>query len=276
MVVPKRSVRPAPATWDDRVTLRQLGHQAYFEQFGFTVLEGLLSAAQVGEARAEVDRIVARPDEIPNVRVIGTRDPLLPSYDLEDAETGADGRLAIRKLTGLRAMSPALAGYLIEFPALIDVLHLLMGDRVELYRDALMFKSARVGQEKPWHQDAVYWPFRPMTLVSAMVALDRADAGNGCLQVIPGSHKNVYAHQKVAAELQLEIGSLAKKATYVELAPGDCLIFHSLLLHASEHNESSRDRRCSIASYSPGNVTSLDPDLVPPRLISDRKQPEPS
>jgi phytanoyl-CoA hydroxylase len=260
-------VRPAQLTWRDHSEVARSGHRDYFERNGFTVISGLLSPPQVARAADEVDRIVAHAHQMPQVRIIGHRNPRLPSYDLEDAAAGAT---IVRKITGLRALSPLLCGLLVEPPELIDVLHALLGERVELYRDALMLKTARIGQEKPWHQDAVYWPFRPMRLISAMIALDNADAFNGCLQVIPGSHREIRAHEKVNAELQLTPGPEAEDACYVPLAAGDCLVFHSLLLHASGCNASDRPRRASICSYSPGKLMSLDPGQDSPLCLSER------
>ncbi|HEV3380949.1 MAG TPA: phytanoyl-CoA dioxygenase family protein [Trebonia sp.] len=263
-------VFPAPGVWADQETVDQAGHAAYFAQNGFTVIPGLLSAGEVAECAAELDRIIENADALPNVRVIGKRNPLAPSIDLEDVQPGA-GRPAIRKITGFGSLSPVLWRNLIEHPNLIDVLHGIFGERVELYRDALMLKSASVGQEKPWHQDAVYWPFRPMRLASAMIALDASTPENGCLQVIPRSHRAPVEHQKIDWELQVDPARCQPKSLYLPLNPGDCLVFHSLILHASEHNLSPQDRAVSITSYSPGGLEILDPEINPPVLLSERK-----
>ncbi|MFB9446780.1 phytanoyl-CoA dioxygenase family protein [Dactylosporangium vinaceum] len=262
-------VRRASSTWADQASVQADGHAHYFERHGFTVIPALLTAAEVESCSAELDRIAERREQLPNVRVIGTRNPLAPSYDLEDRRTSHNEE-ALRKLTGFAQISPVLAHCLVEHPTLLDVLHLLLGERVELYRDAIMFKSAEVGQEKPWHQDAVYWPFRPMALVSAMVAIDRSTPENGCLQVVPGSHRHVVDHEKINWELQVDPARCEEGAVYVPLEPGDCLVFHSLILHASEHNHSPANRRVSITSYSPGGLQILDPNIDPPVLLSDR------
>lgn len=258
----------APAVWADHETLRSQGHASYFSRNGMTVLRGLLSPSEVENCSIEIDQMTASWEEIPNVRVIGKRNPRVPSYDLEDLPD-PDGRTVVRKVTGFTQLSAVLRRCLVEHPELIDTLHLILGDRVELYRDAIMFKAAEVGQEKPWHQDAVYWPFRPMSLVSAMIAIDRSTPENGCLQAVPGSHRQVVEHQKVNWELQVDPASCEQGSVYVPLEPGDCLIFHSLILHASAHNTSRHRRRVSITSYSPGGLEILDPDLDPPVLISD-------
>ncbi|MEX5636997.1 phytanoyl-CoA dioxygenase family protein [Parafrankia sp. FMc2] len=258
----------APAVWADHDTLRSQGHASYFARNGMTVLPGLLSPSEVEFCSRGIDQMIAGWEGIPNVRVIGKRNPRAPSYDLED-RPGPAGGTVVRKVTGFSQLSAALCHCLVEHPALIDALHLILGDRVELYRDAIMFKAAEVGQEKPWHQDAVYWPFRPMNLVSAMIAIDRSSPENGCLQVVPGSHRRVVEHQKVNWELQVDPAACERDSVYIPLEPGDCLIFHSLLLHASAHNTSRHRRRVSITSYSPGGLEILDPDLDPPVLISD-------
>lgn len=265
-----QSVAQASRRWDERALLRALGNVAYFDKFGFTVIENALNADDMDVVRCEVERIVAEHHALANVRIIGTRNPLVPSCDYENQLDENVGRREIRKVTGLAAMSPTLSQVLVRAPAILDVLHDILGDRIELYRDALMLKSARIGSEKPWHQDAVYWPFRPMRLVSALVAIDKATAANGCLQVIPGTHQQIYQHQKVDGELTLDVKGMAKRALYVELEPGDCLVFHSLLLHASEHNRSEQRRCVSICSYSPGRLTILDKQLESPVLISQR------
>jgi len=109
-------------------------------------------------------------------------------------------------------------------------------------------KPARVGREKPWHQDSVYWPWQPMQLVSAMTALDDALPENGCLQVIPGTHTAEVRHY--GQELRIDLDDAQQAQTvYVPLRAGDTLLFHSLLLHGSEPNHSNQDRRVCIFSY---------------------------
>lgn len=39
-----------------------------------------------------------------------------------------------------------------------------------------------------WHQDGQYWPIQPLATITAWIAIDAVDTGNGCLRVIPGSH----------------------------------------------------------------------------------------
>ena len=46
-----------------------------------------------------------------------------------------------------------------------------------------------MGSKTPWHQDGEYWPIRPLVTCSVWIAVDEATPKNGCLRVIPGSHR---------------------------------------------------------------------------------------
>jgi ectoine hydroxylase-related dioxygenase (phytanoyl-CoA dioxygenase family) len=134
-------------------------------------------------------------------------------------------------------------------------------------------KPARVGREKPWHQDSVSWPWVPMELVSAMTALDEAGPENGCLQVIPRTHLDQRQHY--GSELQIDLDEAEQARTrYVPLAAGDTLLFHSLILHASEPNHSGRDRRVCIYSYKSPELDFIGKgDRPEPILVSEITDP---
>jgi len=133
-----------------------------------------------------------------------------------------------------------------------------------------MMKPARVGREKPWHQDSVYWPWQPMNLVSAMTALDDAGADNGGMQVIPRTHTKELQHY--GKELQVDIGALQDQTAYVPLRRGDTLLFHSLLLHGSEPNRSDQDRRVLIISYKTPDLKYIGKGEPPPPIVASRRE----
>ena len=74
--------------------------------------------------------------------------------------------------------------------AIVDVIEDLLGPNIKLYCDQLMMKARYHGTVTDWHQDSVAWPqFAPQDHVSCWVALDDATVENGCMTVLPGSHK---------------------------------------------------------------------------------------
>jgi hypothetical protein len=74
-------------------------------------------------------------------------------------------------------------------PELVELVSGVIGDDVILWGCHVFCKPAGDGYETPWHQDGHYWPIRPLANCTVWVALEDSDRGNGCLRVIPGSHR---------------------------------------------------------------------------------------
>jgi ectoine hydroxylase-related dioxygenase (phytanoyl-CoA dioxygenase family) len=232
------AVRPAANVWTDPMPESLDEQVEFFKREGFLIIRGVLSADELAEAKSEIARLADNAESLPRVR---------EGFQLEANQDESRTTRAFRKLGGVTAHSEIFAT-LMRHPKLLPPLHAIIGPRVLLYRDVCMMKPARVGREKPWHQDSVYWPWIPMELVSAMTAIDDASPENGCLQVIPRTH--LQQRQHYGDELQIDLTDAEQAQThYVPLEAGDTLLFHSLLLHASEPNRSEQDRRVCIFSY---------------------------
>ena len=75
-----------------------------------------------------------------------------------------------------------------RLPAVVDVLTEIIGPNVKMMQSMLFIKSeGKPGQA--WHQDEAHIPTRDRSLTAAWIALDEATVENGCLWVIPGSHR---------------------------------------------------------------------------------------
>src|SRR4051812_28020330 len=101
-----RKVRPAARIWSGDRDIDRIGVRPFFEANGFAMIRGLLSEDEVTNVLAELDRVLYDWERIPNVHVIGTRNPLEPSYDIEDMQSDIKVAPTIRKITGLRKLSP--------------------------------------------------------------------------------------------------------------------------------------------------------------------------
>jgi len=236
--VEKIHVAPAAGTWTDPMPESKEEQLEFFKREGFLIIRNLLSPDEVAELKQELDRLALNHESLPRIR---------EGYDLEPDQGGERKVPAFRKIGGITDLSDAFSR-LMHHERVLDVLHPLMGPKIQLWRDVCMMKPARVGREKPWHQDSSYWPWEPMNLISAMTALDDATPENGCLQVIPRTHLEALQHY--GGELRVDIeGDMQERTVYVPLKAGDCLLFHSLLLHGSEPNPSENDRRVCIISY---------------------------
>ena len=131
-------------------------------------------------------------------------------------------------------------------------------DEVILFTEKLNLKRAHRGGSIILHQDFPYW--RDLTeaarrVATAMLFLDEATLDNGCLEVVPGSHREgLQARRAVDGLGGLEIDP----ATYDEsrLVPlpveaGAVVFFGPLLVHRSMPNRSGADRRALLYSYQP-------------------------
>jgi|GEM_PF-7129403 len=106
-----------------------------------------------------------------------------------------------------------------------------------------------------WHQDAPYWrgwKKSKKEVVTAWYAVDDSFIENGCLKVIPGTHKSIIKHATVTDEGNMlpqnmvVTGVDLSKAVSLVLKSGEASLHHGLIVHGSEANTSNL-RRSGIA-----------------------------
>jgi phytanoyl-CoA hydroxylase len=117
-----------------------------------------------------------------------------------------------------------------------------------------MTKQARYSTATGWHRDSRYWQFQRAELISSWLALRQETPENGCLLVIPGSHRvEVDSHQLDAAQFlrtDLEDNqALLAQAQTVPLNAGDLLLFHSNLFHAAGRNQTGSTKLSLVFTY---------------------------
>ncbi|XP_078660968.1 L-proline trans-4-hydroxylase-like isoform X1 [Branchiostoma floridae x Branchiostoma belcheri] len=134
----------------------------------------------------------------------------------------------------------------------------LLGGEVYHYHSKVIMKEAHTGGAHLWHQDYGYWYENGCmypNMGTVWIAVDKADRGNGCLKIIPGSHKagrvdHVRVGDQAGADLE-RVAELEKALGlfHVEIDPGDALFFHSNILHRSDQNNSDRRRWAFLVAY---------------------------
>ncbi len=147
-----------------------------------------------------------------------------------------------------------------EHPAMIATVTRLMGDIPVLFQDQALLKPPLIGREKPWHQDNAYFNVPPETpIIGAWIALDEATPENGCMFVIPGSHRaGPVVHFKRRDWQICDTDVATDRSIAVPLKPGGCLLFHGLLHHGTPPTRSERRRRALQFHYRPASVTTID------------------
>lgn len=228
------------------VALKHLSAEdhARFEQDGFLLVKGLVGPADIQAIAREIDGLheqmaQAEPDGV--------------GVSWEKTEPGRPQR--IRQLMHSEVVSPGL-NTVLRRPDVLDIVADLIGPRIALFHSKLLMKAAKDGSVTPWHQDFAYWSKdgnRPVQ-VNLMLAIDPATHANGCIQFVPGSHKNgLSEHERkkgmsfgvfLPGYFQPREGSVA-----IEMQPGDAIFFGSLVVHGSAGNTSDHDRRANTFAY---------------------------
>jgi ectoine hydroxylase-related dioxygenase (phytanoyl-CoA dioxygenase family) len=216
-----------------------------FQQDGFLAIEEFLTPDEVERTRDDIARVCEEKAAL-------THDE--GGFNLEkvgggsnfDGEIVATGRL--RKIQGAAFEVPAVQDVFTS-GKMLDCMEDLMGPEIYYHSSKVMFKPARGGAAKPWHQDAAYWRQYESKQITVWIAIHDASEENGCIWAIPGSHKlGLIPHVK--AELQVEESRIdLDQAIPVPVPAGGLLIFHSLVLHASRKNESDQPRWAIICDY---------------------------
>jgi len=154
-------------------------------------------------------------------------------------------------------------------PEILDTVRALIGDDIIVWGSALFAKKGIGGKATPWHQDGHYWPIRPLQTVTAWIAIDDVDTGNGCLRVIPTSHVDQKLHDHytedspdVVLNQALEVGDdRFGTPRDVELKAGQFSVHDVYLIHGAAANDSGRRRAGLVFRYMP-STSHFDRELA--------------
>lgn len=215
-----------------------------YDRVGYSILPGLLDADLLAEVRAETVAIArgARGD-------IDGVEPAAPSESDEDV---LRRYLCIHFPHKVSGLTRDIA----KHPTAVEELTDIIGPNVKMMQSMLFIKSeGKPGQA--WHQDETHIPTRDRSLTAVWIALDDATVENGCLWVIPGSHRaGVLYPDRVQDDPRYDCTREAygfryreEDAVPVELSPGDALLFDGYLLHRSLPNTGKHGMRRALVNH---------------------------
>lgn len=158
-------------------------------------------------------------------------------------------------------VSPVFAAAL-HHPGVVDVLgritgaHLAHWDGGVKAMQSMLFVKPGGLPGQAWHQDERYIPTRDRSLMGAWIALDDATVANGCLWVLPGSHRPGVLHRTRSHGRPDEFDPSEESfgfddvgAIPVEVRAGDVVFFNGYLLHRSLRNRTDGTRRALVNHY---------------------------
>jgi phytanoyl-CoA hydroxylase len=202
-----------------------------YEEEGFFLARGVFDAAEVQEMRDGIARILERVEATGN--------------DRDHTWAGVDPSLKLKGFHDLQ-YHDAVFTRMVAHPRLVEVLTDLIGPNVQLHHSKMLVKPPEAGAPFPMHQDYPYFPHERHSVLAASIHLDDTDEENGCLHVIPGSHKLgplEAVGEAHTVDYPLESG------TPCPAGAGDVLFFNYLTIHGSGVNRSTRTRRNVLFQY---------------------------
>jgi ectoine hydroxylase-related dioxygenase (phytanoyl-CoA dioxygenase family) len=133
---------------------------------------------------------------------------------------------------------------------LLDVVESILGDDILVYGTLVLAKQPHDLRYASWHQDSFYSGLHLTPSTTAWIALTPSHEGNGCMRVIPGSHKlGNLEHENIADDhmlnrrgerIKLDVDE--SEAVDVVLKPGQISLHESTLIHSSNPNASDEPR----------------------------------
>jgi ectoine hydroxylase-related dioxygenase (phytanoyl-CoA dioxygenase family) len=211
-----------------------------YRENGFLVIEGLISSDEVAELRTETARVCRGEYPVRGVEVV--------------PPTASDAEAMARYLCVHQPhkVSSVLYRYAAH-PKIAAVLSQLIGANVKCMQSMLFLKPPGFPGQA-YHQDERYIPTEDRSLTGAWIALDDATLENGCLRVVPGSHRGEILpwapHDNPEYDSADEAqGVPVHQEIAVECRAGTVVFFNGFLLHTSRRNRSAGFRRVLVSHY---------------------------
>ena len=154
---------------------------------------------------------------------------------------------------------------IVHHPKILDAVEDILGPDILCWSSRWFIKDKNDGGFVSWHQDVPYWGLDVgENILTAWVAISPATRDNGCMKVIPGSHRSLVPHKEgVSNNLLLRGQEVAvkvdeSKAVYMALGAGQMSIHHGLMFHGSAENHADERRIGFAIRYIPTRVKAVD------------------
>jgi len=165
---------------------------------------------------------------------------------------------------------------LVTHDAVLNAIQDVLGGEILVYGTLVFYKPPQDSGYASWHQDSVYSGLHLTPSTSAWIALTPSNAANGCMRVIPGSHKQgLLNHITVGDEANLlrrgeQVTTVDEtEAADVVLQPGEMSLHHSTIVHGSKPNTSGEPRIGFIVRFVTNQITDQARALMRVRGAAD-------
>lgn len=210
-----------------------------------------------------IDELIQRFVDICNERT--DSDVAIVMKDISLSKKGAKGEYLINKVHDF-PYDEILSKY-ITCNEILDIIEDLIGPNISAVNSMLINKPPNAEEDcsiHPLHQDLNYFPFRPADkIIGTWTAMEHVDQNNGCLYVVPGSHKGpLYKHMYPDGTKKKLYHGIQDKdnlpKTFAIMEKGDTIFFHPLMLHGSGPNRTQGFRKAISAHYASNDCHFID------------------
>lgn len=235
-----------------------------FWRDGYLMVEGAVTPAELAALKAEIaawveeSRAHAEPFGPPTVDG-------RPRFDMGAEHTAA--KPALRRINNPSDISEAYRQVMLD-ARMVDMVADLIGPDVKFHHCKINLKLSGAQTEVSYHQDFAYTPHTNDDIVTALLFLDDIDEANGCLTVVPRSHKgpvlSLFDGERFTGAVAAgeEKQALAKSVPCVGKAGSVCLM-HTKLLHGSAANRSDGARGLYICVYTAADAVPIARNPMP-------------
>ncbi|XP_071456069.1 phytanoyl-CoA dioxygenase, peroxisomal isoform X1 [Marmota flaviventris] len=230
-----------------------LEQRKFYEENGFLVIKNLVSDADIQRFRVEFEKICRQESKPVGLMIM--RDVSIAKSEYSPSEK------IISKIQDFQEDKELFR--FCTLPEILKYVECFTGPNIMAMHTMLINKPPDTGKKTsrhPLHQDLHYFPFRPSNrIVCAWTAMEHIDRNNGCLAILPGTHKlSLMPHDYPQWEggvnsMYHGIQDYDEDHARVHLVmeKGDTVFFHPLLIHGSGRNQTQGFRKaisCHFAS----------------------------
>ncbi|XP_005398155.2 PREDICTED: phytanoyl-CoA dioxygenase, peroxisomal [Chinchilla lanigera] len=242
---------------NDVLTLEQ---RKFYEDNGFLVIKNLISDADIQRFRDEFEKICRKEVKPPGITIMRDVNILKSEHTISEK--------VISKVQDFQE-DEELFRYC-TLPEILKYVECFTGPNIMAMHTMLINKPPDTGKKTsrhPLHQDLHYFPFRPSDrIVAAWTAMEHIDRNNGCLVVLPGTHKSSlkphdYPQWEGGVNLMfhgIQDYEQENNRVHLVMEKGDTVFFHPLLVHGSGRNRTQGFRKAISCHYASANCHYID------------------
>lgn len=213
-----------------------------FRERGFLKGGLVLDAERVERLRHELARVIAdhgRPGQPQPVRIVNL---------------SGHAHAPVWQVVNVWEASSAFRELIAEPRIVEEVGQLAQAEELAVWHDQIQHKPSLHGGITRWHQDGPIWRIlAPADIVTAWVALDDVDVGNGCMSMVPGSHRwgdaSAFLRSLTGFELPERWDGHQIAVETCPVRAGEVHYHHAFTWHGSHANTSARERRAIAVHY---------------------------